>query len=138
MMGLSFAPLGDDPTRQNAGQQGGPQASPVQEAIKVLSLKFPRIAQGAPAPLSLLNGLGGAGMNPIEQVLMQMFGGGQSAPTPDFDYASGRLPNGLDVSEPEPAPAPPAPPPTTPQMPGRLPRRGGDQRFPAGSRFPTV
>jgi hypothetical protein len=93
MIGQSFAPLGDqnDLTRP----QNQPGSNPVQEAIKVLTLRMPRVlGGGAPAAPELLNSLGGAAVqNPIAALLQQLFaqqpqmgggmamGGGPMAPS---------------------------------------------------------
>lgn len=77
MLGQSFLPGGND-DRMRQDQAGAGPSNPIQEAIKVLSLKLPRVVgAGAPAPQELLTGLGGAGVqNPIAQILQQMFGQG--------------------------------------------------------------
>jgi hypothetical protein len=83
-IGQSFAPLGDEDMQNRAnGNQG---ASPVQEAIKTLSMRMPRtVGAGAPAPAALLNSLGGAGLptpmgggqpdNPLLEALKRLLGG---------------------------------------------------------------
>lgn len=60
-LGLSYQP-GADQQNGNGGQ-GGPQAPPVQEAIRLLSLRLPSV-QGARSisPQALLQGQGSAGL----------------------------------------------------------------------------
>jgi hypothetical protein len=65
--GLSFSPLqppafgGPGSNGNNALGNNGP--SPVQEAIRILSLRIPRVVgAGALAPLGLLNSLGASGL----------------------------------------------------------------------------
>lgn len=96
MLGQSFFPGGsDDRLRQQ--QDGQAPVNPIQEAIKVLSLKMPRVpGASAPAPPSLLMGLGSAGMpstappglagpgaqgpvNPLAALIQQMFAPGAQA-----------------------------------------------------------
>lgn len=124
MIGLSFAPIGN-PNEPGSESPNGP-VNPVQEAIKVLSLKIPRISgQASPIPHALLAGLGSAGSSPIEQILAQLFGQGVSAPTPNVDLyegASQQPTNGLEFHPPEPPQTPTQLP--TQQIPSRMPRRG--------------
>lgn len=94
--GLSFSPTTTTDPRK---AQADPNA-PVQEAVRTLSLRLPRVvgARGA-APQPLLNGPGSAGLGPlaapgagmagpggpsfgIEQLLMTLFGAG-AAPAPN-------------------------------------------------------
>ena len=57
--GVSFLPGGD----QSYTRPGAAGSSPVQEAIKVLSLRVPRVVGSTPlAPLALLSGQGGGGL----------------------------------------------------------------------------
>lgn len=60
--GLSFSPFGTNNNRQQNGQPSG--GGPVQDAIRVLSLKIPRVTGGSPIPSPLLNAPG-AMANPI-------------------------------------------------------------------------
>jgi hypothetical protein len=103
MLGQSFAPLGsDDETRQRQQQAGGSAISPVQEAIKLLSLRIPRFQGPTPIPQALLTapgiaglptapgmpGTGGVEGNPLQQLLFRMiqggFGGNQPAGVGSF------------------------------------------------------
>lgn len=86
LTGVSFQP--SEPRPGYGGPQR-PSGNPVQEAIKVLSLRLPRTVGARPvAPAPLLTAPGGAG-NPrvdsiVQQVLAKMFGGQQGmtpAPT---------------------------------------------------------
>jgi hypothetical protein len=78
MLGQSFAPM-----MNTSGPTRRPDASqPVQEAIRVLSLRMPQM-RGGPAPSQLMagpgaggSGLGGPTSNPIiEQLLRALFSG---------------------------------------------------------------
>lgn len=62
--GVSFMPGGDSMyRRQRPGQQGPSSVAPMQEAIKILSLRMPRVVGANPlAPMSLLGGQGGGGL----------------------------------------------------------------------------
>src|SRR5688500_19484668 len=78
MLGTKFSPTGDDMQQRPQGSLGG---SPVQEAVRTLSLRVPRWTGGntAPAPQALLQSPGMAGVgsqNPIMQALMQILKGG--------------------------------------------------------------
>lgn len=81
-LGRSFAPNSDQMSQRPPGGAG---QSPVQEAVRVLSLRLPRVVgASAPAPGALMGGMGGQGLagptsNPIVQQLMQMILGGQTA-----------------------------------------------------------
>lgn len=82
--GLSFSPLGDRNGGQNDPREGGGAgASPIQDAIRVLSLRIPQFAgPGSIAPQQLLNSPGAAGIAPpgglqpggLEQFLKFLFG----------------------------------------------------------------
>lgn len=137
MLGQSFFPGGDEQQRMQEGGAG--PVNPVQEAIKVLSLKLPRFLGNAPAPPQLLTSLGGGGMptnlpgaggqpdNPLVTILQRLFMPGQmGGPSPSTDafkpkveYADprGALPFTPTVQptayENEPAPSEPKPPMTT-------------------------
>lgn len=104
MLGQSFAPLGDPQTERMQGQGTGP-VNPVQEAIKVLSLKIPRATgagQGA-IPTGLMMGQGAAGLggdgsgNPLMDLLRNLLGGMPAGPIP-----SPRVIPGIDTGEPAP------------------------------------
>ena len=81
--GLSFSPLGADPTKRPAGERPN---QPIQEAIRVLSLRVPQMRGGAPslAPNALLQAPGSGGIaSPmgggqtnlgLEQLLRRLFG----------------------------------------------------------------
>jgi hypothetical protein len=79
-IGLGFA----DALTGKSGQQQGPSGgqTPIQDAIKVLSLKIPQFVGASPlAPGQLLNGQGSAGFpfsggmpGGLEQFLAQLFG----------------------------------------------------------------
>jgi hypothetical protein len=141
-LGQSFAPLGnDDPLRES--QAPGGAISPVQEAIKLLSLRLPRyVGQGSPIPQGLLSSPGMAGLqggmpgmagqqgNPIAEMLMRMisggFGGSGSQMTQPFGAPPPKVVPGVNEGEPAPgsfspgsAPLPPAPAPAPPPMPNR-------------------
>lgn len=96
--GLSFQPNAQ-PSQQNAGGDAGPTdrgANPVQDAIRILSLRLPRVVGQAPTSGALLNGPGMAGLgagfagNPANfMALLQRFISGQGGPgTP-----AGAIPN---------------------------------------------
>ena len=82
--GINFVPGQEDQQRQPGGEPG-PQVSPLQQAIRTLSLRLPRVGGAqALAPGALLNAPGGAGLAgmggmTLEQLLMQLFGGGPAA-----------------------------------------------------------
>lgn len=79
--GLSFSPLNPPPGQAggpNGYQPGGGSGSPIQDAVRILSLRIPRVV-GASAlgPSPLLNGPGGAGFGgggSLEALLMRIFG----------------------------------------------------------------
>lgn len=89
--GLSFVPgAPQGPTAQGPGQIGGPPPSPVQTAIRMLSLRLPHVvgAQGL-APSGLLQGPGAqafggqaGGLGGLEEFLRLLFGMGPGAPGP--------------------------------------------------------
>jgi hypothetical protein len=65
--GISFSPLqppaSGGPNGGANGARGGPPGSPVQEAIRILSLRIPRVVgASALAPMGLLNALGGSAL----------------------------------------------------------------------------
>ncbi len=117
-LGTSYSPLSqEDPTQRKplAGR-------PVQEAIKMLSLRMPRV-QGAQAlaPSALLNAPGSQGMSmeALRKLLQQLSGGGAATP------ASAAAPSLAPPSLPSPAVpslAPTFPPtPATPSYGGMAP-----------------
>ena len=86
--GVQFAPTAQN---QLQNQQNGQASTPIQDAIKVLSLRIPQFvgARGV-APNALMQAAGGAGMATggmgLEQWLAQLFGqmgGGGMAPPPN-------------------------------------------------------
>ena len=79
-LGVTFAPLSDNNNPTAAGQ---PQASPIQQAIKILSLRIPRVI-GASGLASgpLLNSPGGGILgNSMLRVLQMLFGDAANVPT---------------------------------------------------------
>lgn len=75
--GVSFLPNGDSRfDRTKPGQQpGASSVAPVQEAIKVLSLRMPRVVGANPlAPMALLQSRGGQGLpeGMLQQLLRTM------------------------------------------------------------------
>lgn len=134
--GVTFAPY-QDPSGQNAS------VTPIQQAIKMISLRIPRVAgAAAPAPAALLNSPGGAGRPDVHSAVLQtilktIMGGSLPmsdqappvspvgpppmadpgiAPSPVSDSRP-IDPGGVShIAPPEPAPAPPSTPnPFTPQ-----------------------
>jgi len=85
-LGLSFAPGQDEMTQRQNG--AGPSTSPIQEAIRVLSLRMPRVlGASSPAPAALLSGPGSQGLgghpgNPIIEQLLRALLGGQTSGGP--------------------------------------------------------
>jgi hypothetical protein len=81
--GVSFLPNGDSKFQRPGGPQSGSQAgvAPVQDAVKVLSMRVPRVVGNSPiAPLSLLTSPGGGGMpEGMLQRLMALLGQGPAA-----------------------------------------------------------
>ena len=84
--GINFVP-GQDEQQKPQGVGGGPQVSPVQQAIRTISLRLPRVggaqamAPGAIAPNALMGAPGGGGLAgmddmTLEQLLLRLFGGG--------------------------------------------------------------
>jgi hypothetical protein len=72
--GQSFMPGADEET----GVERKPGAAPIQEAIRVLSLRMPRVVgAGGISPQPLLNSMGAGGLNVqggLEQFLQMLFG----------------------------------------------------------------
>lgn len=97
MLGQSFFPGGDE--EQRLRQEGTGPVNPVQEAIKILSLKLPRvIGANAPVPQLLLTSLGSGALpsgnrdgtrasNPLEDLIRRMTGG-TTPPPPNFEYVT--------------------------------------------------
>jgi hypothetical protein len=76
--GVSFLPNGDQRYQRQDGTGGG--QGPLQEAVKILSMRVPRVVGANPlAPLALLQGAGSGGLQPgqLEQ-LMRTLGIGPS------------------------------------------------------------
>jgi hypothetical protein len=121
MLGQSFAPLGDP---NDPEQSQRPDGNGVQEAIRTMSLRLPRVlGAGAPAPAELLTGLGGAALNnPLAALLTQLIGqlsgqqggGAPTAPTPTTDGLKPKL----HYQETDPTTLPPPAPPGRPRFPG--------------------
>ena len=137
-LGMSFSPTNTDkPQGQNGDPSGG--QTPIQDAIKLLSLRIPQFrSQGGVASLPLLQGSGsmgvlgggmGNGAHPggLQQILAQMFGsqgmGGNmgsmgsmgSAPNPNIVIgANGQSQTGPLLPETPSAPTPPSGPTTYP------------------------
>jgi hypothetical protein len=81
--GVSFMPNGDQRFQRPQDQPGGMSRAPLQEAVKILSMRVPRVVGANPlAPLSLLQGQGAGGLQPgqLEQ-LMRTLGIGPSMQT---------------------------------------------------------
>lgn len=108
--GVSFLPNGDQRYQRPSGGTG---ASPVQEAIKVLSLRVPRVVGSTPlAPLALLTGQGGGGApSGVVETLLRALAPPQSPSAPPVAAVPtpATLPPAAQVQTP--APAQPAPPP---------------------------
>lgn len=121
--GQSFAPLGDPSDPMNP-QQGPPSGNPVQEAIKVLNLRMPKMRGATPAPMELLTSKG-AGGNPLTALVLQLIqnaGLGREAPEGEMAPTGGAsVPpaGGKPKIEYIPGPQAPEPPgPRPPRMPG--------------------
>jgi hypothetical protein len=120
MIGQSFAPLGDqnDPTRPQGQQEG---VNPVQEAIKVLTLRLPRaLGASSPAPRELLTGLGGAGTpmgtgNPLGEILKKLLTGmlPPELGAPSAPMGGGPVPSAPSAPMPQAPQAPTQPAPTS-------------------------
>lgn len=140
--GISFVPGSQDPTNNNGetGRVGAPQ-SPVQQAIKVLSLRLPKFyGSQSLAPGLLLNSPGGMGQpaargNVTAQAFAQMAGlppsmaGDREDGSRGSDTFSGWAGNERAMNRPVPAPGaevPSAepPPPRSPGPPRAIP--GGE------------
>lgn len=153
-LGMSFNPSQTtDPNQRQQDQAGG--QTPIQDAIKLLSLRIPQFrSQGGVASLPLLQGsgslgvMGGNGTHPggLQQILAQMFGqqgmntpgmntgsGGifsGSAPTPNVIIgANGQSQTGQTINE-----APQAPIPTQTSTIPHYPHSGGEQTVPVAGR----
>lgn len=121
-IGQSFAPTGQNQMRQ---QQGGGNA-PLQQAIKVLNLRLPKVVGAgavAPQPLLMSQGSGGVSMPPMPQQGATPGGAPGGAPTMP---GQGAPPFGLEeilrrIFQPPTGPAG-SPAPQPPQGPAPLPR----------------
>jgi len=140
--GLQFSPASSMNRSQNGAGSGDPNQG-VQEAIRTLSLRVPRVS-GAQGFSPLINALGSQGVATpggmsLDQLLMQIFGGqrpqgmGASAPSmgtsfqPSFTpglldpqrTGGGPADNPFDLQQTS-APLPPAPPaPPAPTLPNK-------------------
>ena len=130
--GISFSPGSGDPNQKPAQ---GASDTPIQDAIKTLSLRVPSFrANGGMAPMPLIGAPGSGGMLPglgggiggqsplpggLQQLLQQLFGSmqQQSAPTPSFTPGVGS--GGGQTMQAPPVPQPPQMPtmPSAPQSP---------------------
>lgn len=78
--GLSFSPLNQNNPLGSSpyGGSPGPTSSPIQDAIKILSLRIPRaVGASGLAPMGLLNSPGSGGFpggQSLESLLMRIFG----------------------------------------------------------------
>ena len=86
-LGVAFSPTAQDDRTQTPGGSGQPSATPIQDAIKLLSLRLPSFRAPGVAALPLLQGPGsrgviGAGRRPggLQQILQQLLGGGLPQP----------------------------------------------------------
>ena len=158
--GISFIPQGGD-----RGVPERPRVEPVQEAVKILSLRLPRILSGALAPASLLRAPGAGGNPCVDSALGQTqqripepayqpsqmaapgpsisgapSGGGAPAMDPLMAAIQHLAQNRFEPGPVERAPGPTAPPPIRP---GPVERAPGPvvppyQPPPAGPPLPTV
>lgn len=63
MLGQSFTPMSEEERLRRQGMPGQAGTNPIQEAIKVLSLRIPRVlGAGAPVSRELLTGPGAGGL----------------------------------------------------------------------------
>jgi len=128
--GVSFLPNGD----QRYQRPGTTGASPVQEAIRVLSLRVPRVVGSTPmAPLALLTGQGGGGApSGVVETLLRALAPPQSPATPPV----AAVPTPASMPPPAQVQAPaPAQPATPPLMGARAPAAApaGAPAAPAGA-----
>lgn len=120
-LGLSFSPF--DSNSNKTGQPPQTGSGPIQDAIRVLSLKIPRVSGGAPIPQQLLNapgapmGAAGSMQSPqfagdLMELIRRLFGGdataAQGAP-PKFIPGIGNGGGGIGQGEPPPATGTPGP-----------------------------
>ena len=124
--GLSFSPTGKDDQ-----QQAGANQTPIQDAIKVLSLRIPQF-HGGIAPQQLLGGPGSAGLpgggapgvggipGGLDEFLRRLFGmgGGMPGGMPGGPMAGPPTPSVRPGGEPGQMPVPPEP---APQIGGVVP-----------------
>lgn len=100
--GLSFSPNATDKPRGQG--EAGPGATPIQDAIKTLSLRIPQFrGPGGIAPMPLLNSPGGMQApqmghqmpgqpqlpNGLQQLFQQLFSGGGQGPIPNVIPGAG-------------------------------------------------
>jgi hypothetical protein len=126
--GVSFMPGGDQQY-----QRPGGNVNPVQEAIRVLSLRVPKVVGASPlAPLALMTSKGSGGLPSglVENLLRSLAPPGG---TPTTGVPQTSLVPAPAASLPEPA-APPVPGPTPPTAPGIAP--GPEPPTPAPSYAP--
>ena len=114
--GVSFLPSGD----QRYTRTGQAETNPVQEAVKILSLRVPRVVGATPmAPLALLSGQGGGGLpSGVVETLLRALTPPEPSVPPVAAVPGPTLPAG-----PTPAPTLPTavPQPTVPVSPGIAP-----------------
>jgi len=155
-LGVSFSPAARDKAQpQGSGQptEGGSQ-TPIQDAIRTLSLRIPKFRGPGIAPQPLLGGPGMAGVMPgmaipggvggvapggpgaptglfsiLQQIFGQGAGSGAGVPLPNvIPVEQGQQPTTLTTVNPPTAPQPPSglPEYTPPDFfPGQWPMRGG-------------
>lgn len=111
--GVSFLPGGD----AKYAREGNSATAPLQEAVKVLSLRVPRVVGASPlAPLALLTGQGGGGLpSGIVETLLRAL-----APPVEAPPVAAVPQPGLGVNAP-PAGSQPVPQPSQPPAPGVMP-----------------
>lgn len=96
--GISFQPTDDKGYNPGGQPRSAAPSNPVQEAIKVLSLRLPKVvgAQGmAPSPLLTSQGSGGNARvdSVVNQVLARMFGEGEGQPQAAAPSVPPSMPN---------------------------------------------
>lgn len=147
-MGLSFAPTGN----RDQDQANGSNQTPLQDAIKVLSLRMPSFvgaAQGI-SPLAGMAGGGSAGVPNIggvpgglEDLLRRLFGGGgglQPAGVPPLGPPPPTVSFPEIPGQPSGRPVGPGPDPSNTREPANagVVRPGGIQASPGGGRSPMM
>lgn len=131
-MGMTFAPGSNEMQQRPMTSQ-----EPLQEAIKLLSLRLPQIVgANSPVPAPLLQSQGGMGAdptgNPLLDLLRRLLGGGQAPQEmgmPSPPLGPGRTGGGVPNPEPGPLPLPQPMPPK--------PRVILQDPGPAGNPFPA-